>query len=434
MLAGFFRAETLYFSRFPQAPFPDIFPSRKTRISLRKRIPILPIMPSLVLLNHNLAGQGTYFRNRSIAAALVRRGWTCTLLTVSPERRWRPSFTEDEGIRVIHTPRFFCPAHYAGSGCDLWDILWRIVYLWNTRPDAIFVSDHMPNVSLPALFCRLFFPRILRIADWADLYAEGGLHERWNRFFFSPIYRLSKRWEKRTKQQAHFCTATSRRLHERLATVLHIPAKQTWYLPAGCSSSPAEAPENRTRFGIPAHALAAALASSGGEWTDFEKQQATALGKQVFQATGNPLHLLLIGPFSPCDLPHIILHITGKTEAQTAASFLRSADFCLFLEPDTAYHRHRGAIRLSAYLSAGRPILCNRIADLAETIAREEAGVVLDCVEENPPELTRLLTDACWRKQLAENSRRLAEGPLAWDQVIAPFERHLRAILKEPLP
>ena len=63
----------------------------------------------ILILNHNLSGQGTYHRAWPVARGLARRGWDTTFATVSAQRKYRQTESEIQGVRVIESPQWTWP-------------------------------------------------------------------------------------------------------------------------------------------------------------------------------------------------------------------------------------------------------------------------------------------------------------------------------------
>jgi glycosyltransferase involved in cell wall biosynthesis len=392
-----------------------------------------PKAPSILFLNHNLAGQATYFRNINFARGLAARGWNATLMTVAPQQRLTVRSYEDAGIRVIETPWLLPSPFWAGNGFDPLDILFRCLWCMTHRFDVTVVSDHLLNVSLPYFASRLSRGSTLYVADWADLFSRGGCHAAFQHGLGRPLHAVSAWLELGTKRWCDLATATSRPLQNLLLEYCGKTHNRTLHLPSG--SNPAVAYEETTnaarqRYDFARSDLVIGRTGRTGKAGALHphEQEAFLAIHRFLLSRGLPAPVLyLVGDHQAEWYPKLTeagcrLRISGLLPSAQVPEHLRVCDLFILVEADNPFNRHRGPIRLNDYLVVGRPILCNSIGDHTQTLTEARAGVVWDDLATVPPAVQHVLLDPATRLAMGRNARHLAEGELSWARLCERLE------------
>src|SRR5436190_9391130 len=118
----------------------------------------------------------TWFRCYHLGAALARGGHAVTLLKVSPERRVIPRVTEEAGMRLYETPRFW-GGRVSHNGTRLpSDLLARVALVWREPFDVVHTFSHHVNAMLPGFASKLRRAHGVLVADWDDLWTDGGIY------------------------------------------------------------------------------------------------------------------------------------------------------------------------------------------------------------------------------------------------------------------
>ena len=73
----------------------------------------------ILSLNHNYRFGGTYYRAMPMAERLAERGHEVTLMTVSREGRFRPTWSVVNGVRLCETPEL-AAGQQRGRDTDRW--------------------------------------------------------------------------------------------------------------------------------------------------------------------------------------------------------------------------------------------------------------------------------------------------------------------------
>ena len=392
--------------------------------------------PTILFLNHNLAGQATYFRNLNFAKGLAGLGWKATVMTVAPQQSLRVRLEQDSGVRIIRTPWILPSAFLAGNGCDPWDILFRCLWCGTHRVDITVVSDHLFNVSLPFFVSRSLRRSSGYLADWADLFTRGGCHAAWVHGLRRPFYALSHYLEFYNKRVCDLAMATSRPLLRLLQTDCGKHPDRTIHLPSGCDPTFEFEPDTlptRNILGIdPVDFVVGRTGRTGiaGRLHPHEQEAFLALHHHLL-SRGMPAPLLyLVGNHDVSWYPELVgsgcrLKISGLLPSMEVPKHLRACDVFMLLEADTPFNRHRGPIRLNDYLVVGRPILCNSVGDHSETLTKAQAGLVWDDLSCVSVEVAELLSDHQLRRAMGSNARRLAENELSWPNLASRLDHFL---------
>lgn len=113
----------------------------------------MPRPLNILFIVHNQTQKGgAYYRGLNLAAPLMRRGHTVTLMTIHPSNRWQMVDRSVDGVRVVESPDLFWGI--GRTGWDPWDTFKRTLWIRRHRFDVIHTVDTRPAVSLPALLGR----------------------------------------------------------------------------------------------------------------------------------------------------------------------------------------------------------------------------------------------------------------------------------------
>ena len=389
---------------------------------------------SILFLNHNWRARATYFRNFNLARILARHGWDATVMTTSPQRALRVVESFDRGVRVIEIPWFLSNRRYGATGCCPYDIFRRALKMLGQRYDVYFVSDHLPNVSIPYWFAKKKHPDALFVSDWADLFTDGGVHGHLEHSITKPIYNLSHRLEYGIKHATDLCTVTSRPLLKKLINEVGIPAERALMIPSGCDTEVPPPPSReaaRKLLNLPADALIIGRTTSTNYMFKAEIPAYLNLCERFKKLTDRELIFYFVGPCKQEDYPQIFrsgfpVRNTGRVPAAEVATHLAACDLFVMIEDDKPFNHFRGPIRLNDYLTVGRPLICNSIGDHVPTLKEHNVCVIYDNFTAPNAALDKILTDAAEREAMGQRARALAEGELNWTMLGKKLNDFLR--------
>ncbi|MBI4496760.1 MAG: glycosyltransferase family 4 protein [Chloroflexi bacterium] len=142
-----------------------------------------------------------------------------------------------------------------------------------------------------------------------------------------------------------------------------------------------------------------------GAGLNGEEQQLAAL----VQCGRVPCRVVQVGWAAPAEVP----------------GYFAAADVALFPMDDTLLNRTKCSVKLIDLLSAGVPVVADRVGQTAEYLAAGESGelVTPGCVEEMAAAVARLLADRLRRETLGRHARARLRERFAWDTLVAAAEQ-----------
>lgn len=371
---------------------------------------------NILMLNHNLIEEGTYFRCFHFARHLVKRNHSVSLLTISRIRRFFPKTEYRDGVKVIQTPKGITGRIHRGAWGGA-DILYRIFHSLCNRYDVVMAFSHRLNVSFP-FYIRRFIRKAIYISDWDDLWCEGGLlgYGEGHRL----TYWIEKFLERDIRRKADGVTTTSTALYE-MARKIGVPKERLRHIPSGAdvdSIKPLPKKQLRQELGISVEAKVVELVSSG---RSEETNLILEFFWDVVKVVDNSF-LLFVGP-KDSSRERLIkeYHLNGKVVEtgivphQEISKYLAVADVLVLPLPDNLNNRVRGPIKLGDYLSAGRPIVTNDIGDVGRLFKQERIGLLAkQDLSDFAQKLIELLKNPDLCEELGKNAREVAEERYSW--------------------
>ena len=379
----------------------------------------------MLFLNHNVVrGGGTFFRAFDAARYLVKRGHSVTLLSISPESRWRREREVVDGVEIIHTPDLFWGI--GRSGWDPWDVLSRILFVSRREWDLIQAWDSRPVVILPALVAR--FRSRSRNAklfiDWSDWWGRGGTQmERgggWTRYLYNAIETF---FEERFRRFADGTTVISTSLRDR-AISLGVPRDRILLLPQGCERPQDAGPREpaRSALGIaPDEKLFITVGvlnvSDAKLLFDVIRRVLGEMPDAKFALIGRTRLKL------PADLVGPRVVETGFVSPAVLTNYLAAADAFVVPLTENLSSRARWPSRVNMALARGIPVVVSRVGDLPRFLEYEGAAFVSN---PNADDLARTIMDVIKDPAAAERvktaAKRVATLQLSWPGVIDQLE------------
>jgi glycosyltransferase involved in cell wall biosynthesis len=391
----------------------------------------------ILLLTHNLAGRGgSYMRAFSLARQLAWRGHSVHLLASRSRVGLGVRTTVEDGVSVVEMPDFF-PARARHGGLSPLDCVARVAWVWRRRFDVVHAFDHRPAVSFPALVARA--RGALLIADWADLWGEGGIAEK-RRGAGRLIGLLDRFWEPRFRRWADGATVITSHLQRRLGSS-GVPARLQLPLPPGANTDlihPLDRMEARRGYGLPAEARIIVF-------TGFAPYDADLLQEVVLRVLrAEPTAMVVASGRVPEALRTALerqglsdrMRDLGVVPFGDLEKVLACADVLLLPYADQEVNRGRFPNRFGDYLASGRAIVTNRTGDLGEMVESSQIAVLApEAPDEFAREVVLLLNDAARGGDYALRARRFAEDVLSWEMLARRVEQfYFEALVRGPRP
>jgi glycosyltransferase involved in cell wall biosynthesis len=363
----------------------------------------------VLMLNHNVAGRGTYFRCMAYARHLVRKGHRVDVMTISPDRRRGFRTTEAEGVTVIHSPDLMWGL--GRTGWDPWDALQRCRRLSGEKYDIVHGFDGRPVVRYPARYLQR--RGVPYVSDWADWWGRGGvIAERKSallRRYFAPIETY---YEESCRPLADHVTAISSALVER-ALGLGVEATRVSRLPGGAEPDrvrPMDPGPGRARLGLGEDVPLVAYAGFVQYDIEYILQAFTLVHERIPSS-----RLLLVGPRIDAQL--------GLLNAETRAAVIQAG---ILAQADTLVHLAAADVLLlpflpkqanlgrwpnkaGEYMCLGKAIVTNAVGDVREVVDAGAAVGTEPTPEAFAAAAVALLEDGDARTRQGQEARRAAQ-------------------------
>lgn len=376
----------------------------------------------ILMLNHNLSGEGSFYRCWHLAGRLSSRGMSVTLMTVSPTRRVSPHLETKDGVSILETPNLLNLVYGVGSGYGVLGIPYRLFASLRGRFDVVHAFDHRPNVALPSLVYRRL-RKVPLVADWADWwgYTSDGSGLQENRAW--PIIRLENALEEYVHTTADYVTTISSGLRNR-ALALGIPPNRVRWIPSGAPCDeirPLDQESCRRHLGISvSHFLLGYVGSGVG---DLEIVLPVL---RRLQKSDPGIRLAVIGPadiFRTLARPemHGGVIFFDRVPFLDLPTYLGACDAFLLPLRNTVFNRTRWPNKFGDYLAAGRPILCSDVGDAARIVRSQGCGVVWKDLEELHSGVDEIRHDKDLADVMGGRARETAESRVNWDDLAGDF-------------
>lgn len=361
-------------------------------------------MTRLLILISNREGKGTYWRSAVFARELVKLGYSVTIMTVSPSRKYGFSEKTVDGVTIVESPDLV-----PSSGYDPWDMVCRMWWLKGRSYDLIHAFESRPVVIGPALYLKnkLKIPLVL---DWCDWFGRGGsVEERTNPFLRGILRPVETYFEQNFRTYADGTTVINSLLREK-AVELGVREESILYLPNAVNIvefPPMGMKQLRSELGLPVDApilgyTGALFQSDGMLMADsFEK---------VYRACPEA-RLLLIG-YTNIEVEKWMSNAasavirTGPLAYTEMVRYVTACDIGWLALKDTGANRGRFPFKIFDFMSVARPLLSTNVGDFGALIRDRGAGVV---TRDDPDDIARktveLVKNEGLQKELGRRGR-----------------------------
>ena len=390
----------------------------------------------ILYLTHNVTwkGGGVFFTAYHQGRHLVARGHDVTLMSVSPNERWRFRESTSAGVRMIETPDWLWGK--ARTGWDLWDTVRRIGYLRNGDYDLVHGYESRPVVALPGLYLKHThgIPLVLTWADWFGRGGKGTERGRGLSLVMGPI----ENWcEEYFYPRADWIIAMGSPLVER-AIQVGVRNDRILNLLHGCDPKgilPMTVQEARTQLGrlpLDGHVIGylGALRPSSAEllFAAFSIIRRRVSGPCKLVLVGN--HKVNLNDYIPEDCRPDVIE-TGWISYEDVNLYLAASDILVLPLKRAIATDNVWPSKFNDYLAAGRTTIATNMRVLEPVFREHQVGLLTN---DEPREFAegclRALEDAPLRSQMAANARAVAEGELSWERTVDRLEQFYGRILR----
>ncbi|MCX8092704.1 MAG: glycosyltransferase, partial [Candidatus Goldbacteria bacterium] len=346
----------------------------------------------ILYLNHNIKGEGTYFRAFNFAKHIAKLGNDITLLTLSPKRLFSPVSYIEDGIKIIETPKFLDRTR---GGWGPLDILYRIFHCVFNKYDLIHTFAHKPNIYFPLLKAKFFHRKTIHFADWDDWWGKGGINSEGR---LTPETMIEEFLEEDIVKRADFVTTTSYTLKQR-AINLKIKEDKIFHIPSGADIERFKPlPKNKiinlkTKYKINKNKKILGFVGLGQADLGLILD-----GFSIIRKKRKDVLLLIVGPLEKRLQQKFDTHpfkndiiITGYVKSNLIPELTAIIDICYLPLKDTPTNRGRNPIKVGDYMAAGKPIIANPVGDIAQIIKNHKIGLTVKYYAEDVAEKTIFL-------------------------------------------
>ena len=382
----------------------------------------------ILLIVFNQVGKGTYWRALHFGRCLAARGHTVTLLATAPRARAAVRTRVVDGVQLVEMPDLQSGA--LRSGWDPWAVVRRLAWLRERRFDIVHAFEARPVVIYPALAAQRAGARL--VMDWCDWFGRGGsVEERPNPLVRAVLRPVETYYEDHFRARAAATTVINRFLGER-AAALGVPRQSILLLRNGARHAVPLMDRVAARRAVGLPEAGPLLAYVGGAYTADARLMAQALNALRRQAP--EARLVLIG-FNRdleqwLDDPGAVIRFPTMPQ-EHVYPYLAAGDICWLPLNDTGANRGRWPLKLSDYMTVGRPTVATNVGDLPEVVEQYRLGLT---TPPDPQALAAatfgLLRDDDRMRAFGEAARRAAEGDFSWPRLAERLEAHYRQTLE----
>lgn len=273
-------------------------------------------------------------------------------------------------------------------------------------------------------------PLFLDTDDWEG---DGGMNEL--HAYSGPekrFYRFQELW---LLTHAVGVSVASRGL-EQLVCGAGVPPDRTIYLPNCVGKTlPGKGEALRARLGVAPDAPVVLLYT---RYFEFSQEKLHYLFAEIFKEVPQ-VRLLVVGKGSRGEEEALLgvaeqsgfrdaLCIAGWVEPAEIPDYLAVGDVAVYPFADTLVNRTKCPAKLTELLLAERPVVADRVGQLAEYIRDGESGILCDpdSADEMARRVVELLGDGHRRRQLGAAGRRYLQEHFNWKGAAAKLEEFYR--------
>ena len=385
-----------------------------------------------VSFNMPWQGGGTFYRVIGFARHLARRGHQVTVVATSPDERWRVTRQTLDGVELLLTPAL--PAGKLRTGWDPYEVVRRMALLRRRTFDIVHGFESRPVVIYPALFASRRATTSLFL-DWCDWFGRGGSVEArppLQRALLRPVETF---FEEHFRTRAAGTTTINSVLRRR-AEQLGVPAERIHWLPNGSELEkirPLDRAQARAQLGLDPEAIY--IGHLGQAFPEDAALLAAAF--RAVHAHRPDARLLLIGNHKTDIAAYVgarsAIIETGFVDDEALNHYLGACDLLWLPLRDTLANRGRWPMKLSDYLSSGRPTVSTPVGDLTALFSGEHpvGRLAADDAQDFAQQTLGLLADEALCAQLGANARAQVVARFSWEQVTAELEAFYGRIMNQ---
>jgi len=407
----------------------------------------LTIKLKLLFLAHHKKEIGAYVRAYHLARQLSIRGHEVTLITVSPNSKFKIQYSNHDNLKIIETPNFLHSTFFSlrlwiGDGTGPLDIFARLKEGTSHQYDILHTFDHYLNISIPFYFLK-YIKKQKTVSDWCDLFdLPGGLRETYgfkldyiyNKINF-PFRFFNRFMELNIRKKSDYVSVISEKLKE-IAIESGIDGNKIALVEGGVDINlivPLPKLKYRKKFNLPTNGRIICFMGRHQEDLDIVISSFTLLYNEI-----PDLYLMIIG--KPVEKNKILTSKfgisdnyieVGRCSDEELPHYLACADIFVLPYKNNLANEARWANKFGEYLAAARPIVISNVGDQAEIVKEYKVGLVAEnTTEDFALKMKQLLSNKQLLIEYGENARNLACEKYSWKKMVDKLEIIYSEIIK----
>lgn len=358
-----------------------------------------------------------FTRSYKLAHGLVKEGHEVIFMTCQKKGFKLPFYFENrEGVKIYAFPEFL-PYSFRKGGLGTLSILLKIFFVAFTKADVVHSdTGHRPSSGIPCTIHRLIY-RSKYFSEWWEHFGKGGIYDDLPRWYQLSLGSFDYLFEVSNRKKANACLPISTKLKER-GIENGIPQDRLLVLNGGADIDKiafnTSSIASKEHFELPIDNFVIGLIGINDSEFINNLNLFNAIKKLIHQ--GVKIKVIGTGKVNP-DLiakhgfaEDNFLKIYNWLPYEDFAALIGCADlFSLILE-DTLRNQSRFPNKLGDYLAAGRPVIANKVGEVA--IYAEKYPDVFYIINDNEDEIVDKLKLAHlhWKENTVnyENIRNIA--------------------------
>lgn len=381
---------------------------------------------NILYLSSNMPwqGGGTFYRAFGFARQLVQRGHRVTVMMTGLSNKRHFEYETADGVDIVSSPSVLTGK--LRTGWDPYELGQRMSWMRSKPIDLLHTFETRPTVIYPALYAhRKHQPTLL--FDWCDWLGRGGFIDERPPLTKAILGPVETYHEERFRLRAAGTTVINNPLRER-AIGLGVDPTTIHYLPNGAETEKIKVYDRQK-------ALAALDIPAGGPIVGYlghalpRDAQLLADSFNLILQQRPDVRLLLIGDYRQRLAAYIEnkdqLLESGFVQAEVLNQYLAISDVVWLPLSDTVANRGRWPMKLSDYMSAGRPVVSTRVGDWTRLFTDDlPIGALADPTPADIAAATlELLADTQQLESFGANARLRAETEFDWTLVTEQLEQ-----------
>ena len=328
----------------------------------------------ILIIIHNQAGTGPFFKVREMCKAVSEKGNEVTLLCTSKNARFLFKNYVYKNIQIGETPDILWGK--LRQGIDIWNTLNRLIFISKNNYDIVHGIDCRPVVILPALFLKIF-KKTKFVLSWWDLFGNGATAlERSGKLYSNTLGRIESYFEEYFRKFADNATVVSNFLKTKLE-LLGYPSSKIELHRIGCNPvdlSGYNKLEIRREFNF--HENEILLCFVGSLFEKDKNLLISSLRRLKRKNTILP-QTIIIGntqiESSICE--ELSINLLGRVESFIdLRKILFSCDYALIPMMISVANKARWPSKTTDYWSVGLPVISTPISDYPELFSKYDLG------------------------------------------------------------